>query len=97
MDTNAVRSTLEHHQNALRNDYGVASLAIFGSTARGEAGATSDIDMLVEFNQPVGYLGLVGLQEYLAAILGRDVDLGTLHGLKPRVREQVEQEMERVL
>ncbi len=92
-----MRAILGRYQHPLRNEYGVASLALFGSTVRDDAGPASDLDMLVEFNRPVGYLGLVALQEYLAGILGKEVDLGTLRRPKPRVRSHVEQEMQRVL
>jgi len=97
MDTNTVRTIMEANRRQLHEEYGVASLALFGSTVRGEAHETSDLDILVEFSRPVGYLGLVALQEHLAALLGREVDLGTLRALKPRFRTQVEQEMQRVL
>ncbi len=97
MDTITVRAILEANRRRLHEEYGVASLALFGSTVRGEAVPTSDLDMLVEFNRPVGYMGLVALQEYLGGLLGREVDLGTLRALKPRARMLVEQEMQRVL
>lgn len=97
MDMITVRTILEANRRRLHEEYGVASLALFGSTVRGEAGETSDLDMLVEFSKPVGYFGLVALQEYLAELLGREVDLGTLRALKPRFRPRVEQEMQRVL
>ena len=97
MDTGRVRTILAANRHHLSEAYGVASLALFGSTVRGEAVATSDLDMLVEFSRPVGYFGLVALQEYLGELLGREVDLGTLRALKPRVRVQVEQEMQGVL
>ncbi len=96
MDTITVRAILEANRRRLHEEYGVASLALFGSTVRGEAVPTSDLDMLVEFNRPVGYMGLVALQDYLASILDKEVDLGTLRGLKPRVRSRVEQEMQSV-
>ena len=53
--------------------------------------------MLVEFNRPTGYFGLVALQEYLTELLQQPVDLGTLRSLKPRVRTSVEKEMRDVL
>ncbi len=96
MNAERVRALLASQRSKLIFDYGVASLSLFGSTARGEAGDQSDVDLLVEFNRPTGYFGLVALQEYLAALLGREVDLGTLPALKPRVRSRVEQEMQRV-
>lgn len=45
----------------------------------------------------MGYFGLVALQEHLAELLNRPVDLGTLHSLKPRIRRQVEGDLVDVL
>lgn len=80
---------LAEHRNQLRAEYGVASLAIFGSTARDEATPTSDIDLLVEFDRPTGLFDLIRLQLHLEELLGVAVDVGTLDGLKPRIRERV--------
>lgn len=80
---------LAAHSEELRQQFGVASLAIFGSTARDEAQPESDIDLLVEFERPTGLFGLIRLQFHLEALLGTTVDVGTIGGLRPRVREHV--------
>ena len=54
------------------------SLFLFGSVARNEAKASSDVDLLVEFSQPVGLFTLARLQIYLEKLLGCAIDLGTL-------------------
>ena len=77
--------------------FGVQSLALFGSVARDEATAKSDVDLLVEFNRPVGYFGLFALQDYLEQLLGCPVDLGTPDSLKPHLRERVQDELLRVV
>ena len=69
--------------------FGVKSLLLFGSVARNEATVASDVDLLVEFNRPVGYFGLFALQDYLEKVLGCPVDLGTPDSLKPYLRERV--------
>ena len=73
--------------------FGVQSLTLFGSVARDEANAKSDVDLLVEFNRPVGYFGLFALQDYLEQLLGCPVDLGTLDSLKPHLRERIQGEL----
>ncbi len=88
----AVLQTLRDHQPALAQRYGVRSLAVFGSVARNEATDASDVDLLVEFNRPVGLFDLFALQDELTIILGRPVDVGTKASLKPRVRERVLEE-----
>ncbi|HQV93153.1 MAG TPA: nucleotidyltransferase family protein [Anaerolineales bacterium] len=69
--------------------FGVKSLLLFGSVARNESTTASDVDLLVEFNRPVGYFGLFALQDYLEELLGCPVDLGTPDSLKPYIRERV--------
>lgn len=91
-----VVQTLVEHRQELIEQFGVQSLALFGSVVRDEAGDASDVDMLVEFSRPTGYFGLVSLQEYLTQILHQSVDLGTLRSLKPPVRARVEAEMQYV-
>ena len=70
-------------------ELGVGSLALFGSTARGEAGPESDVDLLVEFNRPVGLFELVDLKDYLEGLLGRPVDLVTRDSLRRQLRERI--------
>ena len=50
---------------------GVKSLALFGSTVRGEAREDSDIDLLVEFQRPVGIFEFVNVEQYLEDVLGK--------------------------
>ena len=84
-----VINVLKQHQNEFSEHYGVNQLALFGSVARDEAGPASDIDLLVEFNQPVGLFGLFALQDRLEEIFGCKVGLGTPNGLKPRLKDQI--------
>ena len=80
---------LAAHREQLRQQFGVSSLAIFGSTARDEARPESDIDVLVEFNRPTRLFDLIRLQFHLEELLGAQVDVGTVEGLAPRIRERV--------
>ena len=86
--TTAIEQLAEHREE-LRRQFGVASLAIFGSTARDDATAGSDVDLLVEFAHPTGLFTLIRLQFYLEELLGTAVDVGTIDGLKPHIRERV--------
>lgn len=79
---------LANHQKTLK-DFGVKSLMLFGSVARDEAQIDSDIDLLVEFDRPVGLFTFVRLKRYLEEILESSVDLGTPDSLKPYLRESV--------
>ena len=84
-----LRLLAEHRDELAR--MGVASLSVFGSVARDDAGPDSDIDLLVEF-QPsakVGLLRFLDIQEYLERLLGRPVDLVARDALKRQLRDQI--------
>lgn len=68
------------------------NLRVFGSVARGEDVESSDVDLLVDLDEGVGLLALIGLERELAGILGIDVDVVPADSLKPRIRERVMQE-----
>jgi predicted nucleotidyltransferase len=65
---------------------------LFGSVARDEAQTDSDIDLLVEFDHPVGLFTFVRLKRYLEEILESPVDPGTPDSLKPYLQESIFQE-----
>ena len=71
----------------------IAMLGVFGSVARGEDNATSDIDLLVRFKKPVGLIEMIGIEERLEKILGRPVDLGTEAGLHPLIEANVQKDL----
>lgn len=96
MKREAILQLLKQKNAELVTRFGVNSLLLFGSVARNEATATSDVDLLVEFNRPVGYFGLFALQDYLEKLLGCPVDLGTPDSLKPHIKERVMGELIRV-
>ena len=82
-----VLAILGAHRDELRR-HRVRSLALFGSTARDQARAESDVDFLVELERPAGYFTLFALQHYLEDLLGRPVDLVPRDALRPDVRDQ---------
>lgn len=89
MNRQEVLSTLKAQQAALHRRFGVARLTLFGSVARDEAIPGSDVDLLVEFDKPVGLFSFLELQSHLETVLGCAVDLGTRQSLKPRLRARV--------
>jgi uncharacterized protein len=96
MKRDVVIQILKQKNAELTKQFGVKSLLLFGSVARNEASSASDVDLLVEFNRPVGYFGLFALQDYLEQLLGCPVDLGTPDSLKPYLKEHVMGELIRV-
>lgn len=81
---------------ALAREYGVRSLALFGSMSRDEAREGSDIDILVSFDGPATSARYFGVQFYLEDLLGHPVDLVTDKALRPELRPHVEREALRV-
>jgi uncharacterized protein len=96
MKQELVLQILKQKNAELSAKFGVNFLLLFGSVARNEATATSDVDLLVEFNRPVGYFGLFALQDYLEKLLGCPADLGTPDSLKPYIKERIKGELIRV-
>lgn len=69
--------------------YGASNIRVFGSVARGEADAESDIDLLVDIEPGRSLFDLGELLMNLQDLLGRDVDIVTEKGLHDRIRERV--------
>ena len=90
-----VEERLAAHAEELRS-FGVRSLDLFGSIARGDARPESDVDLLVEFVEVPGFFGYVRLRNRLEEILGRHVELVMASGLHPRLREKVLREARHV-
>lgn len=71
---------------------GVASLRVFGSAGRDAMTDDSDVDILIEFDRPIGAFEFLDLQHELEEILGRPVDLVTTAAVKERMRPRIERE-----
>lgn len=83
-----VRDRLKQHAELLSR-YAIASIAVFGSVARAEASAESDVDLLVTFGRPTGAFAVLRLERELEGILGRQVEIVTPAALKPALRDRV--------
>jgi predicted nucleotidyltransferase len=70
-------------------EHGARNVRVFGSTARGEAEASSDVDLLVEMESGRNLLDLVGLWQDLEDLLGTHVDVHTDGGVSPYMRERI--------
>ena len=92
MSKTELLALLSGQHDTLRRRYGVKSLAVFGSAARDTMSATSDIDVLVEFDTPPGFDRYFDLKFFLEELTGRPVDLVTGGGLRNELRARVEEE-----
>ena len=91
--TDAVRARLAALLPELRERYAVRSLSVFGSYARGEQTAESDLDLLVEFDEAPGLITFVGLAHLIEDRTGLPVDLATRPMLGPRIAPGVEADL----
>lgn len=82
---------LQAHRDVLQQ-LGALSLAVFGSVARDEAQADSDVDILVELEPPITFDRYMDVKFYLEDHLQVSVDLVTWTSLNPQIRPQVERE-----
>lgn len=84
-----IRKVLEAHKDRLHRRYHVKEIGIFGSYVRGEQRETSDVDILVEFERPIGLLDFASLNNYLSDLLDLNVDLVMKKALKPRIGQRI--------
>jgi predicted nucleotidyltransferase len=83
---------LRENSPYLAAQYGVRRIGLFGSYAKGSPGEASDVDVVVEFDRPIG-LKFVEFAEYLERLLGRKLDVLTPAGVRgiriPRVANEI--------
>ena len=95
MDRQTIYDRLREAAPGLRSRYSVRSLAVFGSTVRGDDHEGSDVDVLVTFDPGrTPGLGFFAMQDELSTLLGRSVDLNTPNCLSPYFRSDVLREAE---
>ena len=88
-----ITKILRENHAYLASEYGVKRLGLFGSYAKGTPTETSDVDIVVEFDQPIGFR-FVEFAEHLEALLGKRVDILTpagIHGIRiERIARSIE-------
>jgi hypothetical protein len=82
-------TTLKSLKPTIMTHYKVVEISLFGSFARGEQHATSDVDLLVEFESDADLFDLIGLNLYLEDILQRKVDVVPKRTLRVELKETV--------
>jgi len=87
-----IMAALREAMPELRQRYKVRSLGVFGSWVRGENSCRSDLDLLVEFDEPT-FDNYMGLKFQLQDLFGVEVDLVLADSLKPRIRPYIEREV----
>ena len=88
-----IREVIHKNRKNFFRRFKIKELAVFGSFVRGEQKRDSDVDVLVEFSEPVDFFTFLDLEEYLSKLLRRKVDLVSKKALKPRIGKFILQEM----
>ena len=92
MNKEQALALLRTHKATLVQRFGVVDMALFGSTARDEATAGNDMDILIRFDGPATSKRYFGVPFYLEDLTGVPVDLVTDKALRPELRPYVERE-----
>lgn len=87
-----ILKTLSDLKPELTSRYGVRTLGLFGSIARGDFSALSDIDIIVDFHKPIG-VEFIDLANLLEHTLRRKVDLVSRNGVRPAYFQAIEREI----
>ncbi|MFZ5341082.1 MAG: nucleotidyltransferase family protein [Patescibacteria group bacterium] len=87
---------IRKYYNVLATEYGVSKIGIFGSVVTGTLTKDSDLDIVVEFKQPIGFK-FIRLVEYLENLFGKKVDVLTKEGIKNIRVKDVAKNIERNL
>ncbi len=86
---NEIMVVLSAHREELSNHFRVKNVGIFGSYVRGEQNKGSDLDVLVEFDEPVSLLGLARVENFLGDLLGLKVDVVPKKDIRPELRKRI--------
>ena len=88
-----IRKILEENRNILEKRFKVKEIGIFGSYLKKNQKDESDLDILVEFHEPVGFFKFLELEEHLEHLLGVKVDLVSRKALKPKIGKHILEEV----
>lgn len=92
MKREQVLSILTSHKAEIQRRFHVKQLALFGSTARGDAREDSDVDVLVDFVGGETYRGYFDLQFYLEDLLKHKIDLVCIDSVRPQIKPYIERD-----
>lgn len=89
-----IKKLIAREKAELVNKHKVKNIGIFGSYVKNEARKGSDLDLLVEFSEPVTLIDFIRTENYLSSITGLKVDLVMKDALKPRIGRRILEEVE---
>lgn len=84
-----IKEIINSHRDFFEKNYCVENFFLFGSYAKNQQTIDSDIDLLVNFTQPIDMFAFIDLQEFLTEIFNKKIDLGTINSLKEFVKNSI--------
>jgi len=87
-----ILSLILKNKPVLQKKYPIKTIGVFGSVARGDNKENSDVDILVEFEKPIG-IEFIDLANELESILHQKVDLISKTGIKPKYLKIIEKDL----
>jgi uncharacterized protein len=87
-----ILSLILKNKSGLQKKYPIKTIGVFGSVPRGENNENSDVDILVEFEKPIG-IEFIDLANELESILQQKVDLISRSGIKPKYFKVIEKDL----
>jgi predicted nucleotidyltransferase len=88
-----IKELIQSHKDELRQQCGLKEIGVFGSYVKGVQREDSDLDILVEFEKPVGFVKFLQLENRLSELLGVKVEIATKKALKPFIGKRILQEV----
>lgn len=88
-----IEKIIEGEKEKLLIEYKIRNMGIFGSYAKNTAKEKSDIDLIVEFEEPVSLLGVIKAENYLTELLGIRVDLVPKEDIRKELKETILKEV----
>ncbi|KPV64097.1 MAG: Nucleotidyltransferase domain protein [Candidatus Bathyarchaeota archaeon BA2] len=93
MELEEIRRKLVELKPVMKGEFKVKTIGLFGSYIKGQEKEKSDLDILVEFEEPISLLKFIALENYLSDSLGVKVDLVEKSALKPRIGKHILKEV----
>jgi len=89
MNLSQIQKNIKELEPILKQEFHVKQIGVFGSYVRNSQNKSSDLDILVEFSQPIGLFHFIKLENYLKEELKLKVDLVMKSALKPRIKDGI--------
>jgi uncharacterized protein len=88
-----IKIILEDHKDELMKKFKVREIGIFGSYVKNQQNKGSDLDILVDYSEPVSFFQFLELEEYLENLFHLKIDLVSKKALKPKIGEHILREI----